>query len=179
VFLELIAENALIQHVNFPTGGDNYLDLLFTTDTLIYANIFQAQGLIQSDHRAIEGMLNLPAPVLKYIPPTRVVRVWKRIDLNEFKKALGNCPWSLMDSTENIQKCCELFYDLLNAVIADNVPAARTFVSRIPHWYSEETISAYKDKRRAHRRWKRSQQQSDYIEFSENRRLFKYKVDID
>jgi hypothetical protein len=84
-----------------------------------------------------------------------------------------------MDSTENVEECCELFYDLLNAVIADNVPAAKTFVTRLPHWYSEDIISAYKDNRRAHRRWKRSQQQSDYIDFSEKRRLFKYKVDID
>jgi hypothetical protein len=122
---------------------------------LIYANIFQAQGLIQSDHLVIEGTLNFSAPVLKYIPPTRVVRVWKRIDLNEFKEALGNCPWTLMDSTEKIEEFCELFYDLLNAVIADNVPSARTFVSRFSHSYSEDTISAYKDKSRAHRRWKR------------------------
>jgi len=179
IFLECIAENNLKQHVHFPTRGENFLDLLFTSETLMHVDVNPVRGLLNSDHLAIEGSLEVPAPTLRHIPPARVTRAWKRVNLALFKDALRSCPWELMDSTTSVDDCCELFYDLLDAVIADNVPTTKTGESRFPHWYSKDTIAAYKDKRRAHRRWKRSHLQSDYIEFSEKRRLFKYKTYMD
>jgi hypothetical protein len=62
IFLECIAENNLKQHVHFPTRGENFLDLLFTSETLMHIDVNPVRGLLNSDHLAIEGSLEVPAP---------------------------------------------------------------------------------------------------------------------
>ena len=71
-----------------------------------------------------------------------------------------------------------LFYDLLDAAIRDNVPSCLVRPQRFPRWFDEHVTSAYNDKRRAHRKYKRSGAAVNYFEFSSKRRDFKTAADL-
>jgi hypothetical protein len=84
-------------------------------------------GLLNSDHLAIEGSLEFPAPTLWHIPPACVIRTWKRVNVSDFKDALRSSPWKLMDSAKSVDDCCKLlmFYDLLDAAMVDSIPTTK------------------------------------------------------
>ena len=179
LLMECIAEHDLHQHIGFPTRGDNYLDLLFTTGAPVCVRTHPSHDVIQSDHTGVEGIITPPLPPLRHVAPLRYTRNWKRVNVDSFKQALRACPWNLMQLTDSVDECCDLFYDLLNATINDNVLNKKNLSSDFPDWYSEATILAYHKKRRAHERWKRSEQQCDYVEFTDKRREFKHSKELD
>lgn len=70
-----------------------------------------------------------------------------------------------------------MFYDLLEGIISYNVPTVSPKFSTFPMWYDKDCIDAYYDKRRAHRKFKRSKLECDKVEFSVKRNVFKNIID--
>ncbi|KAF4529951.1 hypothetical protein B566_EDAN018266, partial [Ephemera danica] len=74
-----VVKHDLHQHIGFPTRGDNYLDLLFTTGAPVCVKTHPSHDVIQSDHTGVEGIITPPLPPLRHVAPLRYTRNWKRV----------------------------------------------------------------------------------------------------
>jgi hypothetical protein len=161
--------------VNFPTRGQNVLDLVFTSclepDTVL---AYPVDPAVKSDHVAINCELSLPiaVSVRKARQQPRRITNWKKMDKVAFRNVLLLCPWDLLDRM-SVNSACNLFYEFLDAIIKDCVPETIIKESKYPRWFDAELISLLKVKERARRIFKKSKLIDDGQQFATARTTFK------
>lgn len=84
---------------------------------------------------------------------------------------LSLLPWTLLDGLE-VNDAVELFYNMLEAAVADHVPRV-TLRRRFPPWFSAAARMALRAKETAFRRLRRNPTPESRADFTEKRKSFK------
>ena len=141
-FMEILYSHNLTQFNKHATCGDAILDLVITDGLDAQCHI--TDTATTSTHRAIDVSLAIPhvgAPA----PTPRVVYSYKKADFNNIIQALS-CIWWCTYSFSSVDQAFNNFYDVLYAVINDNVPRINIRVQKYPMWYTRDLISLIKQK---------------------------------
>ena len=158
----------LTQHVEQPTRGPNFLDLVLSNGQAIAASV--RDGVFPSDHREVVcdiSAVRVPVPLV-----TRTSALnYRRADWEGLRAVLRLVPWSMLDNLP-VDDATALFYELLNSAIADHIPVVH-LKRRHPPWFGRELRTALSEKEAAHRRMKRTRTPETETAFSDKRRAFK------
>lgn len=103
----------------------------------------------------------------------RQVYNFRKADLNDLQKTLEYIPWNILYSTNDCKEVTSLFYDLVEAAIADVVPVV-SLRRPSPPWFDGEVRKALKAKERAFRRKKRNPSLENKELFRVARSAFKH-----
>ena len=166
--IESIDGAGMKQHVSEPTRGENFLDLIFSRHGHVEATV--KKGMLLSDHDEI--CCQMYVEVRR--PPT-VNRVtafnYRRADWDGLRRCLELIPWNNLRDMD-IDTAVDMFYDLLDASVHDNVP---TVVLRrgYPPWFDGEVRRALRHKEAAFRQKKCNPSNETETDFREKRKTFK------
>ena len=130
--------------------------------------------MFASDHLERCPRFHVKTPTIPRITRTSGFN-YRAADFNQLRTALRCLPWFLLNDLD-VDSATELFYDLLNAAIADYVPTVSRS-RRLPPWFDRDVQCALRDKNLAHR-LKKSQPTPEHdLAFSRARAEFKRAAD--
>ena len=173
-FLDTINELDLHQQVPFPTRGANFLDLLFTSNLDFTMTVSHSESAIKSDHSAFTCNIVPPSTRTTHQKRKQVTKYnWNKADLNQLNKLLQKCQWDSLNETDDVNKKCQTFYNLLGKAIEESVPKVKTNIMKYPPWFDREVIKSLNDKNRSFREWKRTDEESKRFQFQSKRTIFK------
>ena len=110
--------HAFTQSVHAPMRGEAALDLVLSYGGDIDTDV--AEGMFASDHLETCSRFHVKTPTIPRITRTSGFN-YRAADFNQLRTALRCLPWFLLNDLD-VDSATELFYDLLNAAIADCVP---------------------------------------------------------
>ena len=115
-FTKTVKDNFLWQLIDFPTRGENILDLLLTTIPTKLRHIHGFDDIISTDHKLINFELDLKIP--KKPKTMRTVYNLKRADWPGLKQTLKCIPWDMCfvpnDVDTSLSNWCDLFLSAVN-----------------------------------------------------------------
>lgn len=111
-FQETIQDNNLHQMVNFPTRGNNSLDLYFTNRPSLVSNVILLPGL--SDHDVVYTESTLKPQVSKYKP--RTIHLFKKADWDSFRQYMSEYKDHILSSKHMYTDVETLWCDVKNKI---------------------------------------------------------------
>lgn len=165
----------LLNHMNY-LGFDQYNTITNThknTLDLVFCNF--SVELVRSTHPLVEEdgyhpSLEIDAHDITIPPTPRTVRhklSFKRADYESINKYFSTVNWSSLTDSETVDKAVEFLYDHIRVAIQKYVPKVLVHGTyQYPIWYSRALINIIKEKSKAHSRWKRYKNPTDYDTFS-------------
>ena len=117
-FLDLIMDNFLCQHVNFPTRENNILDLFISSDPNMVDNLQCVGKLGSSDHVPVLAELNFKTCVAEKL---QEIPDMKKANMDRIKDSL-NIDWKKKLEGKDTFSSWNEFKTLLNNSINNNVP---------------------------------------------------------
>ena len=111
----------LRQHVQQPSRGRNFLDLVFSNGQDVGAVV--REGVFSSDHGEVACEVRAVRCPLPVVSRTTAYN-YKRADWEGLRTVLRLKPWNILDRLP-VDDATAVFYDLLNAAIQDHVPVVQ------------------------------------------------------
>jgi len=134
--LDFVMHHGLCQCVTQPTRGNNILDIILVNDPLLINSCNVGLPFGTSDHDAVEFSLTLPDCTADEVDRDPEVNTFysynfKEADYVGLNAYLASVDWQLVFSNHDndINKCMELFIDVLNAGMDMYVPIKQVFTS--------------------------------------------------
>ena len=161
----------LTQHVQQPSRGPNFLDLVLSNSQDVVATV--RDGVFPSDHKEVVcevRAVRVPVPVVSRSTALN----YKRADWDGLRTALRLAPWNLLDELP-VDDATALFYDLLAAAIQDYIPLVH-LRRRQPPWFDRALHTALREKEVTHRLLPRTRTLDSEASFREKRSVFKRMV---
>ncbi|XP_050663966.1 uncharacterized protein LOC126964735 [Leptidea sinapis] len=94
-------------------------------------------------------------------------RSFYKADYASISENLSAHDWPSLLRTGTIEEAVDVFYDILYACVDKYVPLRKSKPSRsYPKWYSSALIKIVREKYKAHKRWKKYGNPTDYDEFT-------------
>lgn len=161
----------------YANNCGNILDLVFCNFSLEVCR--SDCPIIQEEcfHPALQIELNdIALAPLRESAGTRVLRYkFRKANYHIIREAICSIEWMTLLNGLTIDDDIDIFYDSLYSIIEQHVPKI-TYSGRYsyPIWYSPALIKVIGEKSRAHKRWKRFNNPSDYETFSLLRSRQKY-----
>lgn len=91
---------------------------------------------------------------------------FKNADYNIINESFGKINWHSLLNSSGAEEACNIFYDSIKTVLIEYVPKKTYFNNnKYPVWYSQALIKIIKEKRRAHKNWKKIGNDLDYDKF--------------
>ena len=141
-FLDTMDSFELKQFNSLPTHSDSTLDLVFCNKDDVY--ISAATKSNTSTHEPLEVTIDI-----NYTPPVnkqkRSVYNYKKADFPTILHILSLMYWGNFDNF-SVHEAFSHFYDILYAVLKDNVPVIDIKPNDYPIWYSHELIRLIKSR---------------------------------
>lgn len=187
-FASIIAECDLKQIVHTPTREANFLDLILVNSCDFVRDVRVHDAPIVSDHLSVECCFSFPLvthfSAKKLMPDASAFFnfSWGRARSVDVGNALDASPWHLLDTaTDDPDRQCSLFYDILHSAFSASVPLRNvTNKRKFPHWFKPATVAALKDKNRAYRQWLiSSNEPNKRVEYEVKRSVFHNLRDTD
>lgn len=164
---------SLSQANSLPNDHGVFLDLLFTSESI---NTVPCSDPILSNsfhHNAFSFDISIPGSV-EQLSPQMIIYDFAKCNLSELRKYLNSVDWSFISSLSDIEIITDRFYEFLLVGIEISTPSKRIFRSSFPAWFSKDLRTLVLKKKQAHRVYKRSKLESDYIRFSSLRSQCSY-----
>ncbi len=168
-----LQESSLYQLVNKPTRGENILDLILATDDNLVNNVEVGDEFSTSDHRIISFNLkfnrDLGQESHEKIPD------YKKANFAKLKIAIENTDWNTINTTSDIEESWQNFNSLYNKAVDACVPMRnrRTIRNFKPKWWNNNIKTCLTEKKRAHQKFKSTQNNNDKIAYDIQRRRTK------
>ena len=108
--MNLIMDNFLCQHVNFPTRENNILDLFISSDPNMVDNLQCVGKLGSSDHVLVLAELNFKICVAENL---QEIPDWKKANMDRIKDSL-NIDWKQKLEGKDTFSCWNEFKTLFN-----------------------------------------------------------------
>lgn len=165
-FLLMISYCDFFQYNNIVNCNGRTLDLILCNSDLINSVFSCDDPLVNLDahHPAVEFIFCLSR--------TSCLRSchqigWRfdRADYDGLKSALSAVDWCSVLNNLNVDQCVMAFYSVLNRCMGDFIPRSSTHSGHFPHWYSQSTIKAIKEKLKFHKKWKKWGYSDDFLSF--------------
>ena len=168
-----LQESSLYQHVEYPTRGNNILDIILTTNDNLVNNVKIGPEFSSSDHLIIE--FDITAEKVKEAESKEKVPDYRKADFIRLKALLTTTDWNQMTETDDINQTWEIFTQKVNAAIKLCVPLRnrRPNSNGKPKWWSNEIKSSLLAKKHAYHRYKTTLNNDDKLEFDNLRRISK------
>lgn len=171
-FRELLKEFCLEQHVTEPTSKThNMLDLVITRENNEILNTSPKVKNFISDHAAI--LCHLKFQKLKTQHKEFSYRATKDIDIPSFKKDIVNS--DLVSNPEtDLDKLVKQYNSVLAEILDKHAPLkiCKGKIRDPMPWYNKSVKFEKKNMRRLERRWRKSNEISDYKLFSIQRQTY-------
>lgn len=152
------------------------LDLLFSNDCLQY---FEPKSLLPCDvhHPAVSFKLNIVE--LHELQTEDVFYFdFNNASYNNIKDHLDCINWESLFLDTDLECCVNTFYDVLYSTLDVFVPKIKRMRSSFPKWFSPELINLIKQKKAAHKKYKQTNSELDYNNFSQLRNLCKNSISL-
>ena len=168
-----LQESSLSQLVNFPTRGNNILDLVLTTSDDLVTNLIVNDEFSNSDHRTITFNLNFsgkePNASNEKVPDFR------RANFQKLREKLVRTDWNHFYSIGSINDQWSSFTNIYVKTTQECMPfrKRRTAKKVKPNWWTEEIANCLREKKNAHDRLKVSNNNEERTKFNDLRRKAK------
>ena len=160
-FLQLLAHTGMEQLVDFPTHGDNTLDIIITNRPSLINRCEGMPGL--SDHNVVYADWNAQAK--KHKPIHHKIYLWKRTNLDEIrlktKRWTENFVSSYTSSTP-VDVLAREIQQHLEKTLQDQVPSKYTTTRFNQPWYNTATKRICRRKARAWKKARRTNHDRDW-----------------
>ena len=154
-FLELCASFDLKQLVTFPTRGDNFLDLILTTNPEKFSDIENCPPILTSDHNCISCVCH--THMIETINKvTLVEHNFHKCDYAEISSLLASLDWRMQFvDCRSVNEYWNKLYSVLWKIIETHVPVSSTNVVGFrKNAISRNVRGAILRKRKAWRKWR-------------------------
>ena len=163
--------------LNYGIPGQNTLDLVLSNYEQLEVNSTQI-GLVKEDRyhptleitiREMEWLKNENNAESFYFPSGNYQTLYTQ--LLEYN-------WSDVLLNTTIDDAAESFNFAIHKAMRDNIPLKKSRLQRFPKWFSKRLIYLLKCKRNAHRKFKKTGENADYVLFSGLRRDVRRELDL-
>ena len=161
--IEFAEEAFLCQTVHTPTRGNNILDLVFTNDSDLIDTCEVGEPLANSDHNIIRIKLNFQVS-----PKENALLVpnYRKANFANIKRELESVNWNQLFHNGCIDEMYERFTAKLKSIINENIPLKPRRISKCkPLWMTDRLQKMIADKRKAYKKHKLSQANSDFTSY--------------
>jgi hypothetical protein len=171
LFLDIVEDHGLYQHVRKPTRGPNILDLLLTTNPDLVEKVEVCQGM--SDHNAVISVLNVKARHVEK-PPRKVYLFQKmntcqmktdaKVFMEDFKQKQNTTNQTDVNSNWQDLKSC------INDMLDKHVPQKAVKQRWDVPWMTREVKRLIRKKRRIYNMCKKYDTISNWTKFKKIRK---------
>ena len=166
-------EYNLTQNIDFPTRGNNFLDLVFSNHSL---NCCATPAFFKSDHVAIEITLlltNSSKPLINKINHVSELNFFKT-DYSFLNELLSITDWDMIFNTSDVNITLNYFYEIFHTALTFSTPlkSKKTF-NKFHPWFDANLKKELKLKNKLHSMFKCSKNNDDLIKFQIQRKKFK------
>ena len=174
LFTDSFKEFGLDQMITSPTHiKGRTLDLLLTNHSLMVHNlqISESVSICKSDHYPIT--FEVKTDVKRKKPTKRKMYNFKKADWDAINRELWHTDWdALLEGAEPEIAWCR-FKSMLFSKVDKYIPKITIKSEFQPPWFDSDVHAAYREKERAHKKYKTSKTKIDELKFSNARRTFK------
>ena len=124
-----------------PSRGNAYLDLALCADGDAVSHV--RPGAFDSDHSEVLTSFTFTSGAPYRVTRSRVFN-YRDADFDGLRRAIHCAPWTLLHDLD-VDSAAELFYDILNAAIADHIPMLE-LKSRFPPWFDRSVRACLRAK---------------------------------
>ncbi|XP_072024987.1 uncharacterized protein [Amphiura filiformis] len=163
-FLQLMTSTGLEQMVDFPTRGDNTLDIILTNRPSLTNTCASLPGL--SDHDLVFMDANVRANRRK--PVQRKILLWKKADLVDIRQrvsAVSEKFTSEHNTSTPVENLASVLQQELDKIIIDCVPSKLSCTRVNQPWFNAETKCALRRKGRAFTKARRTNKERDWSRY--------------
>jgi hypothetical protein len=146
-FVENLGNNFLVQHVDKPTRGNNYLDLVLSSDETMINNLDVGETFETSDHQIVR--FNLLG--LKEIPKDKPRNYdYFKVNYDEVRMQVGSFKWNLLIE-DNSTKVDEIWAQIKTDIVSlrnKYVGMKKKFVNKLK-WVTKRVTKFRRAKKKA------------------------------
>lgn len=165
----ILEEHNLLQKIEFPTRGNNYLDLLMTRNIEISA--ITNSSMFISDHCGFEFTAKCPITNCRSSSTHRIVRDYFMTNWKVVNHLIADLSdkYSIPEATESQ---IDSIIEELSNILSTHIPKKKILSSKIP-WMDADLYTLLKKKNRFHKIWKIRGSEMSYLKYSNIRHEFK------
>ena len=163
-FIDLLDRTGLEQVIDFPTRGENILNIMLTNRPSL---VNSSSGLpALSDHDVVFAEIN--ARAIRKKPVSRKILLWNRADLQVIRSRVSQLSLdytSKFSTSTPVNILADTLQNDLEEVIADCVPSKLSSTRPNQPWFNSATKRAIRRKSRAFRKARRTNKERDWTRF--------------
>ncbi len=141
MFIDVVQDNYLHQHVREPTRGENTLDLVLSKSELDVQNLNVCYKLGKSDHNIITWEF---VTCVAFKENKIKVPDFRKANFNKFRELMNSVEWTVMFRGKNVNQIWELFKSILIEGISNCIPYRQLRRKDRPKWWNREIQSLTK-----------------------------------
>jgi ribonuclease P/MRP protein subunit RPP40 len=166
MFIDLVQECFLTQHVDEPTRGRNILDLVFTTEPNMVKNLLVSEHLSTSDHQIIQWDLEVETLMRDH---TKHNFSYDKANYEGIKDELAKQQWRQIFENKSTEVMWNCFKNIINDLITKYVPVRKVYRNRRCQWadFNAKKILRYRNKK--WKKYKISGSESDFLLYKQAR----------
>lgn len=172
----------LSQFSYYTNHSGNTLDLIFGNNFKINNLNICSTPLVPEDkyHCTLEFSVDIgKSKIAHKLQPSHNKFNFKKAKFDEINNCLLAIDWDLMFLNLNVEQCTSTFYLILNNFINYYIPKNSSFYRKFPPWFSFSTIKVIREKKKYHTKWKKFNNNIDYLTFKILRGRSKHLIDED
>lgn len=159
--------------------NDRILDLVASRD--LQLNVMRCDTpFVPEDSHHVALEINFDLPLRKQLSGSSYHKYnFDNANFVEINLFLDGISWEEVFSVDDVNKCTDIFYQIIHNVIDSHVPIKHIKKKQFPLWFSLKSIAILKEKNKFHKRWKKYKNPLDYCQFSLLRKRSKYSIAAD
>ena len=173
-FTKTVKDHYLWQLVNFPTRGENTLDLSLTNIPDKIQNVAGFDDVLETDHKLINFEINLK--IQRKSRVERLVYDFAKSDWSSLKVLLSNSRWDLCFAPENIDETLTNWCCMFLSAVDKYIPKHCIKRTHNHPWIDKELLKLIKRKDIQRRKLKKSPSPCDLEKYKTLRRLTKQQI---
>ena len=163
-FIDLLDRTGLEQMIDFPTRGDNILNVMLTNRPSLINTCSGLPAL--SDHDVVFAEIN--ARAIRRKPVRRKILLWKKADLDDVRSRVSQLSsdyTSKFSTSTPIEILADTLQNKIEKVITDCIPSKLTSTRSNQPWFNSSTKHAVRRKSRAFKKARRTNKARDWTRF--------------
>ena len=168
-FLSVVSDCFLFQHIDFPTRGENCLDIVLSSEEYMVSDVTDMGKIGSSDHTTISFKLNFSTKVTSN---NSKVPDYRKADYGGIKSELSVDWVNLLGNLDTNDS-----WNLVNKMLADAVkkfvPIRKRRSKNKPMWMTTSVMKEVKKKKKLWNTYKKSRQDIDLLNFQEQQKKTK------
>ena len=161
-FLDIASDLGLEQMVQFPTHGENTLDLIFTSHPSYQERCKSLPPISESsDHDIV--LFNTAHQPVRSRPKRRTIYLWKKADTEGIKATFTKYSVEFLSSSfTSVDNMWQEIKGTINQVISDHAPTKGTAARHTHPWVDTQLRRATRRKYRAYKKAKHTKSPADW-----------------